>query len=332
MSKVNWPSTADILSKSFASKQQERADGEKLKLGFLRAGNSGLLEGNDFAASCPRITFLRMLGMEVDGVDEDQDLMLEGGLGNEELWMDALRREWPGQLKQEEETPIRWETSNGTIVSGRPDIVLCDDEGTPLRGLELKLVCSVWTAKTILGGQPKLAHIVQASHYSWKLGVPFEIWYTSRVNWSIASGWMSKLFPMPGTHVNGNFIETKERKDKQGNVYVEPFKVVPFRIGFELRLQPDMSEDEAPVQFRQMGTREWQTSLVTRKRIRDFYEYVSTMKKRKELGNRPKALKADGLKESYSPCDYCPGMRDICDKHDKFDSWLKEAKLRFGDA
>lgn len=354
------PSTGDVLSEAFARLQEEHANKEEKKKGVLRAGNSGLLEGEEFAGQCPRLAFLRSQGIAVDGVDEEQNLMFEGGLGNEDLWVEALQKVWPGKIKQEEEIPIRWETPNGTLVTGRPDIVLCDKRGNPVRGLELKLVCSVWTARTILSGQPKLAHLTQAAHYSWKLGeqlgreVPFELWYTSRVNWPVMQGWMAKLFPAVGDR-NSEYLEYKIRKDRGGNEHVEPFKIMPFRLGFEVRFDPDYVPPEsdegnardvmsganeteggkpdglsgANIQFRQIGTRDWTTSLVSRKRIADFYDFVSKMEAEKRLGARPKALKVDGHKENYSPCDYCPAMRSICDSERSFDKWYAAVKEKF---
>lgn len=329
-----YPSTADILTQAFAEMQAEHADKEEGKVGILRAGNSGLKDSDEFAGQCPRLAFLRMKGIQVDGIDEDQNLMLEGGLGNEDLWVNALRKTWPGVIKQEEETPIRWETPNGTPVTGRPDIVLCDEEGVPVRVLELKLACSVWTARTVLSGHPKLSHLTQAAHYSWKLSeqagkeVPAELWYTSRVNWPVMQGWMAKLFPADGDR-NSEYLEYKIRKDRGGNEHVEPFKIIPFRIGFEVRLEPGKPEYEAAVQFRQMGTRDWTDSLVSRKRITEFYDFVSTMESERRLGGRPKALKVDGHKENYSPCDYCPAMRGICDTERSFDKWYQAVKDKF---
>lgn len=341
-----WPSTSDVLSTAFHRLQEEHASKEEKKLGVLRAGNSGLFDDGEFAGQCPRLAFLRAKGIEVDGVHEEQNLMFEGGLGNEDLWMAALRNEWPGVIKQEEEIPVRWTTENGTLVTGRPDIVLCDEDAVPVRGLELKLVCSVWTARTVLMGSPKLAHLTQAAHYSWQLGkqfnreIPFELWYTSRVNWPVMQGWMAKLFPADGDR-NSEYLEYKIRKDRGGNEHVEPFKIMPFRLGFEVRFDPDYVVPEpdegsaqdvmsgANIQFRQIGTRDWTTSLVSRKRIADFYDFVSKMEAEKRLGARPKALKVDGHKENYSPCDYCKAMKPICDEERSFDKWYAAVKEKF---
>lgn len=321
--------TKDLLEQAFLDMQSERAAKEETKLGILRAGNAGLMDDGQFAGACPRLAYLRMLGLEVNGVDEDQNLMLEGGLGNEELWVSALKRKWPGIIKQEEEIPIAWETKNGTKVSGRPDIVLCDEAGTPVRGLELKLICSVWTARTVLKGQPKLSHLTQAAHYSWKIGecyglpgpLEFELWYTSRVNWALV-GWMQKHFPEQG-QLNSEFIDYKEERG-----YMNPFRIQPFRIGFEVSLG---ERPEDLVKYRQIGTRDWQDSIVSHARIADFYDFVSRMETSKELGARPRALKIGGDKENYSPCDYCPALRDICDTKKEFSEWKEAVVQRLTD-
>lgn len=318
--------TKDLLEQAFLEMQAERAAKEETKVGILRAGNAGLMDDGQFAGACPRLAYLRMIGLEANGVDEDQNLMLESGLGNEELWVSALQRKWPGQIKQEEEIPIAWETKNGTRVTGRPDIVLCDKEGKPVRGLELKLVCSVWTARTVLMGHPKLTHLTQAAHYSWKIGecyglegpLEFELWYTSRVNWALV-GWMQRHFPNQGQQ-NSEFIDYQEE-----NGYLNPFRIQPFKIGFEISLGEKLTD---VVKYRQIGTTDWKESIVSRARIADFYDFVSQMETNKELGPRPKALKVYGDKENYSPCKYCPALKDICDSTKQFDEWKAAVQRR----
>jgi hypothetical protein len=67
-------------------------------------------------------------------------------------------------------------------------------------------------------------------------------------------------------------------------------------------------------------------SIVSIPRIQDYYEYVSTMVKRKDLGPRPQNLTATGEKVSWSFGSYCP-LQSICDAHESdFDTWLKEAE------
>jgi hypothetical protein len=89
-------------------------------------------------------------------------------------------------IKREEELNLELVLSSGRKVTGRPDMVVCLADGTPIRGIELKSVCSLWTAiDAKVKGKPKVAHLIQAGHYSKMMNIPFEIWYTNRVEFSI---------------------------------------------------------------------------------------------------------------------------------------------------
>ena len=137
-------------------KQDTKAEAEKV--GRLRAGNSGLYirEADQMIGSCPRKTRLRMDGINSDQFEDlgTKPLMFQAGLANEDQWDKVLEAGWVqgrgGTLKREEEIGIKWETRSGISVTGRPDIVLCDSEENPVMGIELKMVCSLWTARDVL--------------------------------------------------------------------------------------------------------------------------------------------------------------------------------------
>lgn len=296
---------------------EEHALLEKKKVGILRAGNTGIAAINDkglmeVAGKCHRQTLLRLLGIPSEDADYSKELMFDSGRGNEDLWYSVLARSYKdGVILREEEIPIQWQTKNGTHVSGRPDLVLCDHDKKPVLGLELKLLCSFWTARSVLLGEPKTMHLMQAAHYSWKLGVPFELWYTSRVDWPVM-GWAAKHLPKQGEPGS----EHLEWNDKG-----EVRKIVPFKLGFLLT-----QDEEGFIHYSVVGRDEPPTkSIVSIPRIEAYYEYISTMAERKDLGPRPQNLTATGEQVSWSFCSYCP-LQSVCDAHSDFDEWLKEAK------
>ena len=298
---------------------------EKEKLGVLRAGNSGCIEYDEHGdpvviGKCHRLTFLRLLGIKPKETpkskEHNQSLMFEVGYGNEDSWeknLDAAGVKYA----REEECPILWKTDNGTLVSGRPDLIITDKEGKYELGLELKLTCSLWTCYEIaLSERPKLSHLIQASHYMWQHNVPFEVWYTNRVNYAVPVSdndkphWMSKLFKK---HSESPYVETND----SGAVK----NILPFLKGYEIKFSK-----EGVVSYRPTGSKDWVESVVSTEGINNYFNYVSTMQERQTLGPRPLNLKADGSRESYSACAYCP-LKSVCDKHeDKFGRWLNEVK------
>jgi hypothetical protein len=298
-----------LIPKGLAHIKEEAAKREETKRGILRAGNSGLLSDGVFTGACPRLAYLRSQGIETENKDS-RFWMFEGGRNNEESWTTLLKPIWEGEIKREEEIQIEWTLSNGTKVTGRPDIVLLEN-GIPVGGMELKRVSSVWTATKILSGEPKCAHLIQLAHYSWKLSAPFELWYTSDVDWSL-DGFAKKKAPkhgMPGSE----YIEWSV--SKEGEAY--PKKILPFVEGFETKWN-ELGE----LEYRR-GEEDWQCSIITQDRIKDFYEFVSQMESTQTLGDKPVALTAAGKEDSYSPCDYC-ALKAICKAETKFSTW-KEA-------
>src|SRR5262245_49182448 len=107
---------------------------EEAKRGNLRAGNTGIMspEGQ-IAGGCHRVSHLRQLGIEIDSPDAGSLLMFELGYANEDrIYSDLQKTLQSGELiRREDEIPINWTTSNGTAVSGRPDLVICDSDTVP---------------------------------------------------------------------------------------------------------------------------------------------------------------------------------------------------------
>jgi hypothetical protein len=288
-----------------AHDRSAHVENEKAKFGNLRAGDSGaMLPTGDVMGGCHRRAYVRtQLGIEVDPPSFDRTIMFELGKANETIWMDKLQRVWWGTIKQEEEIPISWSTSNGTRVTGRPDIVLCDEKGKPLLVIEHKAACSIWTSRDVsFVGVPKTKHLVQAVHYAWQLKVPSRLVYTQYVDYAMPD-FAKSFFPVGDPRVSLN--------DK-GQVKA----VLPHETIYEVEIGPKGS-----VSYRREGDERTPTVAVfSTGDIARFYEFVSTMAENKTLGPRPSSLKPTGEKMSYNECNYCP-LFETCKKYEH--SWEK---------
>lgn len=297
-----------LLKQGFEHIQAEHDEHEKQKLGILRGGNSGLAEVDEngklgITGTCHRRTYLRMKGIQYDEIDDDRNIMFGGGRFNEDMWYDLLSRSYSHKILRESEVPISWKTDNGTLVTGRPDMVLLDSQDKPMLGLELKMASSLWTAREVINGRPKQPHLIQAAHYSWQLGVPFQLWYTAYVDFAI-TGWVQKHFPKQG-EVGSEYCVYNE----QGEI----MKVLPFQIGFELRW-----EENGTLSFRRANTDDaWNETIISANRIKQYYDFIANMEESDSLGPRPENLKFSGEKMNWKFCDnkYCK-LSDICDKHE----------------
>lgn len=320
-------------------KRRERQE-EDDKSGGLRGGSVGLLDEGCITGKCHRLALARKLGLvvEMDANAQqrekngaEKELMFEAGHTSEDSWLAVLKEGHKGVILREEQIPIAWNTQNGTAVTGRPDFVLCDKKKKPQHGLELKLVCSLWTGVSALEGKPKATHLIQAGHYSWKLGyLPWDLWYTSRVDWHVLENWrIMKRLPKhgkPGSEViqweeRGRKVEGEDGKKKIVKGW-EPKKILPFRTGFTTRW--NKAGELEVFHLREDG--HWITTIISSKRINDYYEFVSTMEAQKTLGPRPLNLEVDGSYGGYSPCAYCP-LQTICTEKEKdFEGWMAAVK------
>jgi hypothetical protein len=357
-------SIKEVFDRGLQKLVAKHAETESTKVGTLRAGNTGLLLGDGrVVGKCARLTYLRMKGIEVEEPDASRELMFAGGRGNEDLWIDVLKEGWDGPILREEQIAISWQTTSGITVTGRPDIVLCAPpaaEGqtlgktVPVKGIELKLVSSLWTARDVgILLKPKMLHLLQAAHYSWQLGVPFELWYTSRADFAVM-GWAANNFPRvgePGSQRCEYGLYEKgpyELNPKTGRKQMKKFrvsrevydrlpeekrvsdiiKVLPFAQGYELLWN---SKDQ--LQYRPVmddgSFGPWTFTVITKKGIEEYYQLVAAIDSTQVLPARPVNLDADGQKGSYDPCNYCPlGKAGTCDRAEKqgLKAWTEEAK------
>lgn len=313
------------------ARKKHKEENEK-KLGNLRAGNSGIMsEDGDIAGACARIAHLRALGIEVEEPDDSRVIMFQMGTANEDVvYNDLVKTKAEDEvILREEEIPIEWMTKNGTKVTGRPDMVVCrlDTETTlpsgaanvlntpvprPLYGIEIKGVFSVWTSRDVLfDASPKMANLIQAAHYSWKLGVPFRLLYKQYANQAVPS-WANKFFPKKGE----KHSEHIEYNDKGEVKNINPFEIV-----YELEWDKDY------LKYRREGDARWTKTMIRSADIERFYEHAAGMAVSKELGKRPLTIDAKGKEKSFSNCGYCP-LKPICDSTEKngYGPWLAEVQ------
>lgn len=337
-----------LIDKSRLIHREKHKSGESEKLGNLRAGTTGIMaDEGDIAGACHRQAFLRSKGVEIDPPTWDKYIMFELGFANETVLLEQLKRVLdPGQIiLVEEEIPIAWQTSNGTNVTGRPDLVICNTEVSespapsglytkvttpkPALGIELKSVHSLWVAREVLFNRhPKLANLVQAAHYMWKLGdVPYKLFYKSysQLGQGMAgSDWIAKMFPRAG-EPGSEYIEWTEVSEAQAAKGKGPTikHIKQFEIVYDLRF-----DKSGRLQYRVEGSEGvWTNTIISKQDISRYFEYVSKMEENKELGPRPTSVDAVGDKLSYSVCKYC-AIKSVCDSTEKhgFEKWLSAAK------
>lgn len=314
---------------------------EKDKLGILRAGNSGVMtEDGDAAGSCLRVAHLRSLGIETEPPDDSRLIMFQLGTANEDvIYADLVHTKAEDEIiLRETEIPISWVTSNGTKVTGRPDMVVLKKVGEELKpshgiiflangeaakavfGVEIKSIASVWTSREVLfDGTPKFEHLIQAGHYSWKLGCPFKLMYKQYANQAVPQ-WANKFFPKKGEK-NSEHIEYNDKGEIKA--------IQPFEIVYELQWNAKVSSLEYRREDRPNDR--WVRSPISTADIERFYEFLSTMGSRKELGPRPMTIDAEGREKNFSKCNYCT-LKPICDTQEKkgYDAWLGSVKKQLG--
>ena len=283
--------------------QSARAADEVQKQGTLRAGNTGVMDDQEsIHGSCVRQTWLRSEGVETE-IPDDKLLMFTTGFANEDDWVAKLKESWHGKILQEEETPISWTTDHGYTVTGRPDIVLCGSDGSPTCVLELKSIQSFWTVRSvILKNEPRIAHLAQACHYMWQLGVPGMLIYTNQTN---------RLIPWK---YKEEFADTRYQDERGMNV-------IPFHYQYTLDI-----EDGVLYYTTEAGERV--QTIITVDGIKRFYEAVGKMAQTKTLPGRPTTADATGG-TAYSPCKYCE-FAPVCDQYEdrSFEDWYDHAMLK----
>lgn len=303
------------------------------KRGNLRAGSTGIMLEGDVAGACHRKSLLRSKGIEIDPPTADKLIMFDLGYANEDIIYKRLASTLgPDEiLLREEEIPIEWFTGNGTKVSGRPDIVICErvvldaemTDTVPRLGLELKSVHSLWVAREVLfNRKPKLDNLVQAAHYMWKLGVPYKLLYQnySQLGQGMAGNeWIVKQFPRPG-EPGSEYVEYSLQKKDPSKYSIKHIR--QFEVIYDIRFD---SSGRLQFKLEHESDSKWTSTVITRDSIENYFEYVSQMEASKQLGPRPLTLAYNGDALSYSSCNYCP-LQETCKSKEKsgYDNWMAE--------
>lgn len=302
-----------LLDTAHQLRQAEHQALEQGKLGSYRAGNTGIyLNAQFYGNKCPRKTLLRNLGIDTEDTEASKHIMFSGGRMNEEVWMESLRLAYEWDILQEEEIPTSWKTDEGTVVSGRPDIVLLNRDKKPVLGIELKMASSVWTTRDVLFlDMPKFDHLAQAAHYMWQLKIPFKLAYTGYVEYPVV-GWMQKNFPKKGAK-GSEHCEYNEKGDIK--------KTRPFNRIYDLRFD----QLTGILQYSIEGTNTWITTVISTEGIQNYFNELDNCQKKNKLPSRPMTVNPDGAKDGWSICSYC-SLAATCDKTDNgsLSNWKKE--------
>lgn len=305
-------------------KQNMLKDLEPSRLGKFRGGSSGCIGPKGVIyGTCPRRALARSWGYSEDSSDRDE--MFETGKENEAIWERRIQSVLGPDSTIPEGSPestIAWTLPDGRPVEGSPDLVV---KGESEILLELKKICSVWTARKVsIHMFPKKEHMIQLAHY---LGVGGRaagvLIYTQDVSFGLPGVGKyppSYLFPeipglveyneedpralLPHTTMYGAMI------DKEGSVWY--------------RCKSAHYEDSA-----------WRPSLITLQGIHDYYQLTADQETNKVLANKPSRTSPffgfDGKKakaDSSGPCDNCP-LNGICaDKAVTFDGFKSQVMTK----
>lgn len=313
---------AALLHAGVAAQIDAGVVAEAAKRGAFRAANQGLrLEGGTITGKCVREAVARYLGGEPprDAKWASKHLMFDAGHSNEDLWVASLALSWSGLIKREEEIPVEWEVA-GIRGTGRPDIVLCDTDGKPKTGLELKLISSINTAADVIGprGAPKLDHVCQAARYSACLGIPWQIWYTNRAVLPVPPwSWITPQLPKTPDEDETGAVDFSRASAKWPS---KPTKVQPCVVGYHLTWHANR------VYYMRVGHERigmWTPTLVTRAALDSYWAACAEMLSARRLADRPATLEIDGSTGGFNKCDYCDwaSMCDSVDDESGYDEW-----------
>lgn len=296
----------NLLWKGHEQLRKQKEEKEKGKRGTLRGGNSGAIIEGDIYGKCPRISLLRKHGIDIPK-EPNRELMFQAG-ETSELSVVAVLQALGYTVKAQEEVGTTWQTTDGTPVTGSPDVVFYRNAGQQ-RALELKLVSSMWTAYNLLAkDKPSSDHIIQAAHYSLHTpNTPYYLTYVSRSDYHVGLyKWMD------GALRGSTDVEWKDGK---------AFKMLPFYKTYMLHWQ----KNGKLALISDVGRH--YTTKITRQSIEAYYERIQEIERTQQLGARPTNKHVVDELDSYSPCDYCP-LKLVCDEHeDDYDVWQDAVKL-----
>jgi hypothetical protein len=308
------PNLHGLLTKGQAELNRQHAELEVTKQGTLRGGSCGLvLEDGTICGKCQRMSLLRSLGVDYPPTD-DKQLMFSAGVNNEDIVAELLANSgWAGKILRESECPVTMLLEGGGVVTGRPDIVLCDADSAPVLGLELKLASSAGTVMDVFVAlAPKLDHLIQLGFYSANLATPFDLLYANRFECPVTIWDQKKI---PAEHGAVMF-------DKRG----KPNK---FKCGYSVY---ETKYENEELYYRHSTQEDWTKSIVTVGGLRRYYQQIVRMQAEQKLTGRPVNLSATGEAGHWDKCDarYCP-LSGVCEQYEgDYTQWLDQAKALAG--
>lgn len=309
---------------------KEHEKKEVKKLGNLRGGSCGIIEetatSGKVYGECLRKAHLRQIGIDLKPELSTYNIFDEG-IYNEDMQYDLLKNSsWEGTILREEEIPVIWALDNGTKITGRPDIVFCNQDKKPLHGIELKKKLSYGgVLKSFLNLKPDSGHLIQAAHYSIKLGEQY-----------------GDGTPLPYTlmYTNGTVFALKG--ERQGDVrdcaHPTPEKFVEYSWGKPFRIIPSsiyysLTWEDGYLYYHADGMKKPQRTIITKEAIEDYFKVVDAIQRNKRLGPRPTSshvgVKVKG--EKWNSCGFCP-LKETCDSYEQnYDEWLDHVVIKARD-
>ena len=311
---------------------------EREKIGSLRGGNTGFIDERGVVygtnSNCPRRSLLRAKGIEADPTTIQNQIMFDGGISNEDIFVERLKDQVDKIYHDSSDYATKWKTQNGTPVTGRPDVIIAAKNGEKI-GIELKGLFSLWKARDVLERRPKFDNLLQSAHYFYQLKKNrildrYELLYINRNYFAsneMAAKWLPKYGAKWSEYLQYRFYELRPKKSGEGwtkgkiseqeylsmlntakadRVIAQPANIIPFCVSYELRWN-----DNGQLAFRAVGDSEWQESIINWEGIERYYETVSKMEETNELPKRPREVRVDGKDKGYSGCDYCP-LKEVC--------------------
>ncbi len=278
-----------IIYKEHRQRNKEKLLQSYNEKGTLRAGTSGCVDGSGkIYGACPRYALARYLGYTNVQEKPEETLMMVGGLANENIMTDWLKRYIPYEIASQNNARITWNVA-GTNVVITPDFLFVDG-GRVMGGMELKRASSVWTVhKTGFKYHPKDSHLIQSAVNFWRSGSNgWMLGYVQDVNYQLPAGqWVQRDFP-----------PEHEYTVYQGTY---PFNINPHFDIYDLAI-----DTSGNVFYKHYSKEEWSPSLITTHGIQRFYELVLEMIEKKFLPKKPnKKCAAGGKDKSSTECKYC---------------------------
>lgn len=283
-----------LLEDGHANLAAAKDEAEQENKGSYRIGTSGCVADGEVYGTCHRKALARALGKESYPGTGTAIMWAAGERLEDTLTMVLEASGYKGKVLRHADVLVKAE-AGGKPLMGHPDIVLADESGKPILGIESKGVFGTTTAvSAFLERRPKNANLIQAAAYSLFLGIPYVLLYTN-------PSWFKPHF--------------SEQK-KYGVSNIKPFYSL-----FFIEWRDDR------VWYRHESSDEWVSTGVTRQGIMDYYQLVTEMQVKRELGPRVSSDYVNGEANKWGAegdCKFCEHNK-ACERFDidgDYDNWI----------